>query len=191
MTSRARLEPGARVEPGKASRHDERGTEPPDHARRLLSSYWQPAALLDELDGPRPLKALRLMGRDLILFRDEAGRLGLIDRDCAHRNADLAYGRLEDGGLRCPFHGWLFDVEGKCLDTPAEPTGSRLCENIRQRSYPVVARSGIAWAYLGDGEAPAFPAFDCFIAPDTHVFRELQLADHQGAARISAPRHRC
>jgi phenylpropionate dioxygenase-like ring-hydroxylating dioxygenase large terminal subunit len=139
-------------------------------AGRLLSSYWQPAALLDELDGPRPLKALRLMGRDLILFRDEAGRLGLIDRDCAHRNADLAYGRLEDGGLRCPFHGWLFDVEGKCLDTPAEPAGSRLCENIRQRSYPVVARSGIAWAYLGDGEAPAFPAFDCFIAPDTHVF---------------------
>ncbi len=139
-------------------------------AGKLLSSYWQPAALVEELDGPRPLKALRLMGRDLVLFRDEAGRLGLIDRDCPHRNADLAYGRLEDGGIRCPFHGWLFDVDGKCLDTPAEPEGSRLCQNIRQRSYPVETRSGIVFAYLGEGEPPAFPAFDCFIAPDSHVF---------------------
>ncbi len=139
-------------------------------AGQLLASYWQPAALLDELEGPRPLKALRLLGRDLVLFRDESGKLGLIDRDCPHRNADLAYGRLEDGGLRCPFHGWLFDVEGKCLDTPAEPEGSRLCENIRQKSYPVVARSGIVWAYLGEGDAPAFPMFDCFIAPDSHTF---------------------
>ena len=139
-------------------------------AGKLLASYWQPAALLDELEGERPLKALRLLGRDLVLFRDEAGRLGLIDRDCPHRNADLAYGRLEDGGLRCPFHGWLFDVEGKCLDTPAEPEGSRLCQNIRQRSYPVVARSGIVFAWLGEGEPPALPDFDCFIAPDTHTF---------------------
>lgn len=139
-------------------------------AGKLLSSYWQPAALLDELEGDRPLRPLRLLGRDLVLFRDEAGRLGLIDRDCPHRNADLAFGRLEDGGLRCPFHGWLFDVDGKCLDTPAEPEGSRLCENIRQKSYPVVARSGIVWAYLGEGEPPAFPHFDCFIAPDTHTF---------------------
>jgi len=139
-------------------------------AGRLLRAYWQPVALADELDAERPLKALKLLGQDLVLFRDEAGRLGLIDRDCPHRGADLAYGRLEDGGLRCPFHGWLFDVDGRCLETPAEPPGSNLCARIRQASYPVVERSGIVFGYLGEGAPPAFPAFDCFLAPDTHTF---------------------
>ncbi len=139
-------------------------------AGRVLRAYWQPAALLEELDGERPAKALRLFGRDLVLFRDETGRLGLLDRDCAHRGADLAFGRLEDGGVRCPFHGWLFDVDGKCLETPAEPAGSRLCQNVRQRAYPVEVRSGIVFAFLGEGAPPAFPAFDCFIAPQTHTF---------------------
>ena len=139
-------------------------------AGRLLRAYWQPVALADELDRERPLKALKLLGQDLVLFRDEAGRLGLIDRDCPHRGADLAFGRLEDGGLRCPFHGWLFDVDGRCLETPAEPPGSALCSQIRQGSYPVVERSGIVFGYLGEGAPPAFPAFDCFLAPDTHTF---------------------
>jgi len=116
------------------------------------------------------LKAERLMGQDLVLFRDDGGRLGLIDRACPHRGVDLAYGRLEDGGLRCPFHGWLFDVTGRCLDTPAEPQGSRLAASIHQPSYPVVERSGIIFGFLGEGEPPAFPAFDCFIAPETHTF---------------------
>ncbi|HEV8108460.1 MAG TPA: Rieske 2Fe-2S domain-containing protein [Burkholderiales bacterium] len=71
---------------------------------------------------------------------------GLIERQCAHRGADLAYGRLEDGGLRCSFHGWLFDVDGKCLQTPAEPPGSRLCEHIRLRAYPVQEKSGVLFA---------------------------------------------
>ena len=137
---------------------------------RVLRHYWQPIALAEELDGPRPVRAVRALGQDLVLFRDESGRLGLLDRDCPHRGADLAYGRLEDGGLRCPFHGWLFDAEGRCLDTPAEPVGSTLCTRIRQRSYPVVLRSGIIFAYLGEGAAPPFPAFDCFVAPDTHTF---------------------
>jgi hypothetical protein len=135
-----------------------------------LRRYWQPVALAEELDGPRPVRPVRVLGQDLVLFRDEGGRLGLLDRDCPHRNADLAFGRLEDGGLRCSFHGWLFDVEGRCLQTPAEPETSRLCDRIRQRAYPVVQRSGIVWAYLAEGEPPAFPALDCFAAPDTHVF---------------------
>jgi Phenylpropionate dioxygenase and related ring-hydroxylating dioxygenases, large terminal subunit len=143
---------------------------PKTPAGALLRQYWQPAALSDELAGPRPIKAVRLLGQDLVLFRDEAGRLGLVDRDCPHRGADLAFGRLENGGLRCPFHGWLFDVEGRCLETPAEPEGSTLCQRIRQRSYPVVERSGIVFAYLGDGEPPAFPEFDCFVAPDAYTF---------------------
>src|SRR3954467_9100170 len=79
---------------------------------RLLRNYWQPVALVDELQGKRPLKAIKVFGQDLVLFRDEAGRYGLLDRHCPHRGADLAYGRIEDGGLRCAFHGWLFDAGG-------------------------------------------------------------------------------
>ena len=139
-------------------------------AGKLLRRYWQPVALADELAGERPVRPVRLMGQDFVLFRDEHGKLGLLDRDCPHRGADLAYGRVEDGGLRCPFHGWLFDASGNCLQTPAEPEGSRLCGAIKQKSYPVVERAGIIFAYLGEGEPPAFPAFDCFVAPDSHVF---------------------
>ena len=139
-------------------------------AGKLMRLYWQPAALADELDGERPVKAVRLLGQDLVLFRDEKGVLGLLDRDCPHRGADLAFGRLEHGGLRCAFHGWLFDTAGRCLETPAEPEGSTLCTRIRQKSYPVVERNGIVFAYLGEGEPPAFPAFDCFRASETHSF---------------------
>jgi phthalate 4,5-dioxygenase len=138
-------------------------------AGELLRNYWQPVALVDELHGPRPVKAVRVLGEDLVLFKQD-GRYGLLERQCPHRGADLAYGRLEDGGLRCSFHGWLFDVDGKCLATPAEPANSRMCEHIRQKAYPVTQRSGILFAYLGKGEAPAFPHFDCFVAPDEYTF---------------------
>ncbi|MSP97680.1 MAG: aromatic ring-hydroxylating dioxygenase subunit alpha [Betaproteobacteria bacterium] len=147
---------------------------PATPAGSLLRNYWQPVALVDELQGPRPLKAVRLLGQDLVLFIDANGRYGLLDRDCPHRGADLAYGRLEDGGLRCAFHGWLFNAQGDCLQTPAEPEGSKLCKHIKQRSYPVVEKSGMLFAWLGegfaDGAPPAFPAFDCFVAPQTHTF---------------------
>lgn len=139
-------------------------------AGTLLRKYWQPVALSEELRGPRPLKPVQLMGQHFVLFRDEAGRIGLLDRDCPHRGADLAYGRLENGGLRCAFHGWLFDASGQCLETPAEPAGSKLCTRIRQGAYPVVEKSGIVFAYIGEGEPPAFPDFDCFVAPDSHTF---------------------
>jgi phenylpropionate dioxygenase-like ring-hydroxylating dioxygenase large terminal subunit len=127
-------------------------------------------ALADELAGPRPVKAVQLMGQQFVLFRDETGQLGLLDRDCPHRGADLSFGRIENGGLRCPFHGWLFDVQGTCLETPAEPAGSKLCTRIRQSAYPVVERAGVIFAFIGEGEPPAFPEFDCFVAPDSHVF---------------------
>ena len=139
-------------------------------AGQLLRRYWQPIALVDELAGPRPVKAVRLLGQDLVLFRAPDGRLGLLDRDCPHRGADLAYGRLEDGGLRCLFHGWLFDSQGKCLETPGEPPESRICSRVRQRAYPVREHSGIVFAFVGEGEPPALPALDCFVAPDSHVF---------------------
>jgi hypothetical protein len=139
-------------------------------AGALMRHYWQPAALLDELTGNRPIKPVRLLGEDLVIFKDEKGRYGLIGRHCPHRGTDLAYGRLEDGGLRCAFHGWLFDVAGQCLETPAEPPDSKLCANIKQKSYPVVEKSGILFAYMGPGEPPAFPDFDCFVAPSSHTF---------------------
>lgn len=145
-------------------------TGPGTLAGALLRRYWQPAALVEELPGNRPLAHVTLLGERLVLFRDESGNLGLIGRHCPHRGADLVYGRLEDGGLRCPFHGWLFDRAGQCLEQPAEPPGSTMHERVRARSYPVVEKNGIVFAYMGPGDPPPFPAFDCFAAPDTHVF---------------------
>ena len=145
----------------------------------VLRSYWQPVALVDEFDpaldprlANRPVKAVRALGQDLVLFRNAQGAWGLLDRDCPHRGADLSFGRHEGDGLRCPFHGWKFDTAGKCLDTPAEPAGSKLCERVRQRSYPVLEKSGILFAWLGDEGSvpPPFPRFDCFEAPSSHTF---------------------
>jgi phthalate 4,5-dioxygenase len=146
-------------------------------AGSLMRRYWQPAALVDELAGNRPIKPLRLFGEDLVIFKDDQGRYGLVGRHCPHRGTDLAFGRLEDGGLRCAFHGWLFDVNGKCLETPAEPPESNLCANIRQKAYPVIERSGILFAYLGPGAPPALPHFDCFVAPASHTFGFKGLID--------------
>ena len=150
---------------------------------QLMRSYWQPVALLDEFDpaldpamGVRPVKAVRVLGQDLVLFKDASGKFGLLDRDCPHRGADLSFGRRESlqqgGGLRCPFHGWKFDVNGQCLETPAEPASNRMCERIQQRSYPLVHRSGVLFAWLGPvgSTAPPFPEFDCFAAPSSHTF---------------------
>jgi phenylpropionate dioxygenase-like ring-hydroxylating dioxygenase large terminal subunit len=145
-------------------------TNPDTPAGKLLRRYWQPAALVDELSGNRPVKPVRLLGEDLVIFKDDKGRYGLVGRHCPHRGTDLAFGRLEDGGLRCAFHGWLFDINGKCLQTPAEPDDSKLCANLRHKSYPVVEKSGILFAYMGGGEPSAFPDFDCFVAPSTHTF---------------------
>src|ERR1051325_3527304 len=150
---------------------------PGSAAGALLRRYWQPAALVDELAGNRPVKPVRLLGENLVLFRDEQGRYGLLERACPHRGTDLAFGRLENGGLRCAFHGWLFDVTGQCLETPAEPDGSNLCANIRQKAYPVVEKSGILFPSLGAGEPPAFPHFDCFVAPASHTFAFKGLID--------------
>lgn len=145
---------------------------------KLMRHYWQPVALVDEFDPrldermrERPLKAVRVLGQDFILFKDNAGRWGLLDRDCPHRNADLSFGRHEGDGVRCPFHGWKFDASGRCMDTPGEPVGSRLCDRVKQGAYPVIERSGVLFAWLGEpGKEPPFPEFDCFAAPGTHTF---------------------
>ena len=145
-------------------------TGPGSPAGNVMRQYWIPAALSDELEGERPITPVRLLGEDLVLFRDDDGALGLIDRQCPHRGIDLCYGRLEDGGLRCPFHGWLFAVDGSCLEQPGEPIDSTFHHKVKSKAYPVVERNGIVFAFMGSGKPPALPDFDCFRAPDSHVF---------------------
>ncbi len=145
----------------------------------VMRHYWQPVALVDEFNptldarmGVRPVKAVRVLGQDLVLFKNVQGVFGLLDRDCPHRGADLAFARNEGDGLRCPFHGWKFDVTGQCTKTPAEPTGSKLCTHVKQRSYPLMERNGILFGWFGpqDSTPPPFPALDCFTAPNSHTF---------------------
>src|SRR6266487_2647959 len=123
----------------------------------LMRRYWQPAALSEELPvGGAPVP-VRLLGEDLVLFRDDQGRPGLLGLHCAHRGADLSYGRLEGGGLRCIYHGWLYDVTGRCLEQPGEPAGSTFHERIRQTAYPCREMGGLIYAYMGPGDPPQLP----------------------------------
>jgi len=104
-----------------------------------------------ELNIPRPVIPLILNGKRLVLFRNDNGVLGLIGRHCPHRGADLCYGRLEDKGLRCPFHGWHFDYTGQCLEQPAEPKGSQMYKAIKIPMIPVEERAGAIWAHWKEG----------------------------------------
>jgi nitrite reductase/ring-hydroxylating ferredoxin subunit len=121
----------------------------------LLRQYWMPAALSGELpspDGP-PLR-VRLLGEDLVAFRSSSGEPGLLEEHCAHRGASLYFGRNEQGGLRCAYHGWKFGVDGRCLDLPNEAPDCPLRGKVRQRAYPCRERNGVIWAYLGPRERP-------------------------------------
>ena len=133
-----------------------------------MRRYWHPVALSEELppDGPLPVK---IMSEDLVLFRDDHGQLGLLGLHCAHRRADLSYGRVENGGLRCLYHGWLYDRHGRCLEQPCEPPEKRFCEKVHQTAYPCEEHAGIIFAYMGPGEPPLFPAYEPFLAPPGHV----------------------
>jgi len=143
-------------------------TGPGTPGGEMIRRYWQPAALAAELtQGGAPVP-LRLLGEDLVLFRDQLGRPGLLGLHCSHRGADLSYGRLEDGGLRCIYHGWLYDVEGRCLEQPGEPAGSTFHERIRHLAYPVHEAAGVIFAYLGPGEPPLFPNYELFRVPAEH-----------------------
>ncbi len=137
-------------------------TNPGTPAGELLRRYWQPIALLRDLpaENAAPLGA-RIMGQDVVLFRDEQGRPAALDRKCIHRCADLVLGRVEAGGLRCPYHGWVFDLRGKVLEQPAEPpaVAAAAMNRVKARAYPVHEAAGALWIYLGPGEAPLFPAY--------------------------------
>ena len=128
----------------------------------LLRRDWVPALLSEEIPGPDcPPARVKLMGEDLIAFRDTAGRIGLIGERCAHRGTSLFFGRNEECGLRCVYHGWKYDTEGNVIDTPAEPAGSDFQKKLRHTAYPTHESNGIIYAYLGPRELmPIFPNYE-------------------------------
>jgi len=132
----------------------------------VFRSYWNPALLAEELPEPNcPPVRVQLLSEYLIAFRDSEGRLGLIDEFCAHRCVSLWFGRNEDKGLRCPYHGWKFDVTGQCVDVPSESPD--FCKNIKLKSYPLVEKGGILWTYMGDPtKQPPLPEYEiCNVGP--------------------------
>ncbi len=126
----------------------------------LLRRYWHPVGLAaDASDTPRKV---RVLGEDLILFRDKGGRPGLVHPNCAHRGTSLYYGKVEERGIRCCYHGWLFDVQGHCVEQPCEPEGGRARGKVRQPWYPVQELYGLIWAYMGPPEKkPVLPRYEC------------------------------
>jgi phthalate 4,5-dioxygenase oxygenase subunit len=138
----------------------------------LMRRYWQPAALSRELpenDGP-PLR-VRLLGEDLIAFRNSAGEIGLVDAFCPHRRAPMFFGRNEECGLRCVYHGWKFDISGACVDMPSEPPDSLFKTKVTIAAYPTWEGGGIVWTYMGPRDKqPAPPDYEWVRAPETHRF---------------------
>jgi phenylpropionate dioxygenase-like ring-hydroxylating dioxygenase large terminal subunit len=126
----------------------------------LMRRYWHPVGLSgDASDTPRQV---RVLGEDLVLFRDQAGRPGLVYPHCAHRGTSLYYGKVEERGIRCCYHGWLFDVQGRCVEQPCEPDGGRHRDKVRQPWYPVQERYGLVWAYMGPPDRkPVLPRYEC------------------------------
>jgi 5,5'-dehydrodivanillate O-demethylase len=131
----------------------------------LLRRYWMPIAAESEFDHRNPVKPVRLLGEDLTLYRDLDGTYGLVDRHCPHRRADMSYGFVEQCGLRCNYHGWLFDESGKCTEQPFEDAAApeaRFKNKVRIKAYPVEAKAGLIWAYLGPAPAPLVPNWEPF-----------------------------
>ncbi len=152
--------------------HDAEITEvgPGTPCGELMRRYWHPVEMSERL-GIKPMN-IRVLGEDLVLFRDLKGRTGLITPRCIHRGAPMYYAKVEDAGIRCPYHGWLFDTEGKCLDQPCETDRPEFRARCRQPWYPVEERYGLVFAYLGPpAKKPLLPRWAPFedIAPDQKI----------------------
>jgi phthalate 4,5-dioxygenase len=145
---------------------------------RLMRRYWLPVVTSADLPAPdSPPVRIRLLGEDLVLFRDTEGRVGLLEEHCAHRGASLAFGRNEDCGLRCVYHGWKYDISGQCVDMPNEPPESTFRQKIRLTSYPILERNGIVWTYLGDpadAAVTAPPDLEWSLVPDSQRYISLR-----------------
>ena len=142
-------------------------------AGEMLRRYWHPIGFAAELK-KRPIKK-RLLGEDLVLFRDDAGKLGLLTLRCAHRGTSLEFGHIEDGGLRCCYHGWLYAVDGRVMEQPGEPPESNFKERVRQRAYKVEELGGVVFAYLGPDPAPLLPRYDVLVREDGMRARQGRL----------------
>lgn len=135
----------------------------------LFRQYWLPVLLAEELpENDCPQVRVKILSERLIAFRDTEGRYGLIDEFCAHRGVSLWFGRNEESGLRCAYHGWKYDVTGQCVEVPSEPENSNFCANVKLTSYPLVQVGDILWTYLGDPERqPELPEFEfVHVAPE-------------------------
>src|SRR5437762_1985883 len=122
-------------------------------AGELMRRYWQPALLCEELpENDCPPVRVRLLCEDLVAFRDTSGRIGLVEAYCPHRRAPLFFGRNEECGLRCGYHGRKFDTEGNCVDVPSEPACTTLQAKVKILAYPTIEKGGVVWAYMGPKE---------------------------------------
>ncbi|MDT2023973.1 aromatic ring-hydroxylating dioxygenase subunit alpha [Methylocella sp. CPCC 101449] len=157
----------------KPSTHDATMTEvgPGTPLGEFMRRYWHPVALSEKVkDIPQKL---RLLGEDLVIFRDRQGRPGLLHARCAHRGTTLYYGRVEENGIRCCYHGWLFDVEGRCLEQPCEADGGRSRDRVIQPWYPLQERYGLVWAYMGPPDKqPLLPHWDTLeaVSPGEKIY---------------------
>ncbi|MFI5266199.1 MAG: Rieske 2Fe-2S domain-containing protein [Chloroflexota bacterium] len=147
-------------------------TDPGTTMGGLMRRYWLPALLSEEIPEPDcPPVQVRILGQELVAFRDSQGRLGLLEEHCLHRGTSLFYGRNEECGLRCIYHGWKYDVEGNVLDTPAEPASSNFKSKLKQMAYPCVETGGMIWTYMGPPEKqPPFPHFYWMDLPASHTY---------------------
>jgi nitrite reductase/ring-hydroxylating ferredoxin subunit len=139
-------------------------TDPGTPMGEYMRKFWQPVCLSAELtDVP---KAIRILGENLVAFRDRSGRVGVLQRNCAHRGTSLEYGIIQPKGIRCCYHGWVYDIDGKILELPAEPEDSRIYDTVYQGAYPALERAGLVFAYMGPPEEkPAFPEYDVYRFP--------------------------
>ena len=144
-------------------------TDPRTPAGALLRRYWQPVALSDELPPGGEPHSVKILGEELVLFRDNQGRPGLLGLHCSHRGTDLSYGRIEDGGLRCVYHGWLYDIHGRCLEQPGEPGGGAHRDAIRHPAYPCEEKGGVIFTYMAPGKPSLLPNYEFLGASPDHL----------------------
>jgi phthalate 4,5-dioxygenase len=147
-------------------------TGPDTPLGRMYRCYWLPALLTGELpENDCPPVRVKLLSERLIAFRDTDGRYGLMDEFCAHRGISLWFGRNEDCGLRCPYHGWKYDVTGQCVDMPNEPEHSAFATKVKLQSYPLVERGGVLWTYMGPPESqPPLPEYEFAMVPAAQTY---------------------
>lgn len=147
-------------------------TSPDTPMGEMFRQYWIPALLASELpENDCPPVRVKLLGERLIAFRDSKGRLGLMDEFCAHRGVSLWFGRNEEGGLRCPYHGWKYDYQGNCIEVPSEPEESGFCERIKLRAYPLIQVGDVLWTHMGDKEnRPPEPEWEFATVPAEQTF---------------------